>query len=381
MRLNIRSLCLMMTVLTHFILTGCKELEATVVYQLTLSENSVVFDMGGATKSIEVLPFPDNEPWEAVCEEPQDWFEFEQEQNSLKVTAQPNHSLETRSASLTLISPQSRFESYQISIWQESAQPVQFSTTAADHAFDSEGGDYIFTVTSNYDWSVLSSADWASVNVDKASGKVTVSAQPNESETANEAILTISAAEGGLEEIVQVQLTQGTRADNPYYKLMGQWEIVASKWYYSPNGSLNSLEYNPNQTDYYLIFDIEEGEYGKTLIMRDFLYPDTCLEVRYEDGGIVIPFGWTAHPSYAMFLYITLVGDRQFSYASLEVKGIPDEDYTSIKLDIPSVDGFNYVGFGLWTYNDNGDKIAVGSSYRPTMFPMSPIEFRKYTTL
>ena len=74
---------------------------------------------------------------------------------------------------------------------------------------------------------------------------------------------------------------------------------------------------------------------------------------------------------------VTLVGDRKFSYASLEVTGTPSSDYNSISLDLPSVDGFNYVGFGLWTYNDNGDKVAFGSRYMPTMFPMGPIVFKK----
>lgn len=376
MQLKIKSLCVMMTVLASLLLTGCKHIDATYSYQLTLSENSVVFDMGGASKSIDVLPFPESEPWEAVCEQPQDWFEFEVLPNSLIVTVQPNLSLETRSGSISLISPDSRFEPYLISIHQESAQPVQFSTTAADYAFDSEGGDYTFTVSSNYEWTVDCNASWLTVSMDRSTGHVTISALANESEEAQSAIATISTAEGGLEEIVQVQLTQGTRADNPYFKLIGKWEITSNTWYYSPNGSLNRLDYNPNQNDYYLIFDMEAGEYGKTLIMRDFLYPDTSLEIRYEDGHIVIPFGWSVY-SYTTFLYITLVGERQFSYASLEVEGTPSEDYSTIALDIPAVAGFNHVGFGLWTYNDNGDKVAVGSNYRPTMFPMSPIVFRK----
>lgn len=376
MRLNIKSLPLVVMGLLSFLLTGCKEDGPTIIYQLTLSEHSVVFDMGGASKQIDVLPYPENEPWEIVCEQSQDWFDFEKSEYSLKVTAQPNYSLDTRSASLKLVSPDSRFEPYEVSIRQEAAEPVKFSTTAADHTFDSEGGEYTFTVTSNYDWSVQSDSDWATVIIDEMSGRVTVSVEPNEGDTANTAILTISTAADGLEEVKQVLFTQGTMADNPYFKLIGKWVITAAKWYYSPNGSLNSLDYDPSQTEYYLIFDIEEGEYGKTLIMKNFLYPNTCMEVRYEDGCIIIPFGWTVH-SYSMFLYITLVSDRQFSYASLEVKGTPDESYNTIALDIPSVEGFNYVGFGLWTYDEDGNKIAVGSSMRPTMFPMSPIVFTK----
>lgn len=380
MQLNIKSLCYVMAAFCTFLLTGCKQIDATYSYQLTLSENSVVFDMGGGSKFIDVLPFPESEPWEAVCEQPQDWFDFEVLPNSLKVTALPNFSLEPRSASVSLLSPDTRFEPYLISIHQESAQPVQLSTTAEDHTFDSEGGSYTFTVSSNYDWKAESNAAWAAVETDYASGQVRISVQANESEAARSAIVTISTAEGGLEEIIQVQLVQGTRADNPYFKLIGKWEITSNTWYYSPNGSLNRLDYNPNQNDYYLIFDMEAGEYGKTLIMRNFLYPDTSLEIRYEDGDIVIPFGWSVY-AYTTFLYITLVGDRQFSYASLEVEGTPSEDYDAITLNIPEVAGFNHVGFGLWTYNDNGDKVAVGSNYRPTMFPMSPIVFRKQTEL
>lgn len=181
-------------------------------------------------------------------------------------------------------------------------------------------------------------------------------------------------------QVRDIVISQGTRAENPYFRLLGKWEITAAKWYYSPNGSLNSLDYNPSPADYYLIFDIEQGEYGKTYVMSDFLYPGTSLEIRYdkETGNIVIPFGWTVF-SYDTYLYITLVGTSKFSYASLEVDGVPSEDFSSIALELPAVDGFNYVGFGLWTYNDNGDKVALGSRYMPTLFPMGPIVFKKQT--
>ena len=81
--------------------------------------------------------------------------------------------------------------------------------------------------------------------------------------------------------------------------------------------------------------------------------------------------------SYDYFLYVTLVGTSSVSYASLEVDGEISDDRSSISLDLPAVDGFNYVGFGLWTYNDNGNKVAVGSRSYPTMFPMGPIVFKK----
>lgn len=359
-------------------LTSCNKSDPTVIYQLTLSEGSVVFDMDGGVKELDVVPFPENEPWEASYTETGSWFTFEVKEHALVVKAQPNYDTESRSGSIVLTSPQGYFEQYEVTVYQEAAQSLEFSTTAADHAFDSEGGEVTYTVSSNYDWTMEYDADWLTVFHYPALEQMVIECKPNESEESRSAILTMSAGLGAQEEIHEIVITQGTRAENPYFKLLGQWEITAAKWYYSPNGSLNNLDYAPNQTDYYLIFDMEQGEYGKTLIMKDFLYPDTELEIRYdkETGNIVIPFGWTVY-SYDVFLYITLVSSTKFSYASLEVDGIPSEDFTTISLDLPTVDGWNYIGFGLWTYNDSGSKVALGSRSRPTMFPMGPIAFMK----
>lgn len=378
MYLYLRPLLYVLAAFFTLLLTGCNKVDETVIYQLSLSETSAVFDMNGGASTISVNPFPENEVWDAEYVDVQDWFTFTKSGSDLNVHASSNHSTDPRSGRIRLFSPTDRFEPYEVSVLQEAAQPLSFSTTAADHAFDSEGGEFTFTVVSNYDWSVTSDSQWLSVDVDKEAGKVKVSACANASEESLSAVLTVSAAEGSLKKTVQYTVTQGTRAENPYFRLLGQWEITAAKWYYSPNGSLNNLDYNPNQEEYYLIFDLEEGEYGKTFIMKDFLYPGTSLEVRYdkESGNIVIPFGWTVL-SYDVFLYITLVGDASFSYASYEVEAVPSSDFSQMMLDLPSVSGFNHIGFGLWTYNDSGKKVAFGSRSRPTMFPMGPIVFRK----
>lgn len=362
------------------LMISCNEGDPTVIYQLTLSENSVVFDMEGATKELKITPFPESEIWEASCEAPQDWFSFTAGTDVLCITAQPNYSLESRQAAITLSSPEGRFKPYEVTVVQEAAYELDFSTSASDHDFDSEGGEYTFTVRSNYDWTVSSNASWLDVDADVSKGLVTLSAQPNQSDESLSAIVSISVAGGEQEKVVDFAFTQGTRKDNPYYKLLGQWEITATQWYYSPNGSLNTLTYAPSPTDHYLLFNLKEGKYGKSYIMSDFLYPGTSLEVRYdrESGKIIIPFGWTVY-SYDVYLYVTLVSSSRFSYASLEVDGVVSEDYASISLDLPEVDGWNYVGFGLWTYNDNGVKVAVGSSMHPTVFPMGTIIFKKHS--
>lgn len=380
MRLTLGSLCRIMAVVLLFVLEGCKASGPEIAYQLTLSESSVVFDRNGSQKSLQILPFPEEEPWDAAYADNEDWFTFEAASESLSVTVEPNHSTESRSGAIVLTSPDGHFEPYRVEVVQEGAEPLEFTTTAEDHEFDSEGGEICFTVTSNYDWTVGYDADWLTVVHEVSSDRMIVLCQPNESEEQRSAILTMYIGEGEQMQVRDIVISQGTRAENPYFQLLGKWEITAAKWYYSPNGSLNSLDYNPAPADYYLIFDIEQGEYGKTYVMKDFLYPGTSLEIRYdkETGNIVIPFGWTVF-SYDTYLYITLVGTSKFSYASLEVDGVPSEDFSSIALELPAVDGFNYVGFGLWTYNDNGDKIALGSRYMPTLFPMGPIVFKKQT--
>lgn len=380
MRLIGRSLCTIMIAVSFFVLSGCKALDTEFAYQLTLSESSIVFDMHGAEKSLSVAPFPEKEKWTAAYAEEEDWFTFEAVSDALLVVVEPNYSTESRSGAIILSSPENHFEPYRVEVVQEGAEPLEFTTTVKDHEFDSEGGEICFTVTSNYDWTVGYDADWLTVVHEVPSDRMIVLCQPNESEEQRSAILTMYIGEGEQMQVRDIVISQGTRAENPYFQLLGKWEITAAKWYYSPNGSLNSLDYNPSPADYYLIFDIEQGEYGKTYVMSDFLYPGTSLEIRYdkETGNIVIPFGWTVF-SYDTYLYITLVGTSKFSYASLEVDGVPSEDFSSIALELPAVDGFNYVGFGLWTYNDNGDKVALGSRYMPTLFPMGPIVFKKQT--
>lgn len=359
--------------------TACAEPEPIVIYGLTLSQTSVVFDAEGGECVVGVTPFPENENWKLDVAE-SDWVAVVAVDGGVKVTAERNISPEVRTASFSIVSPESKFAPYEITISQEAADVAEgFVTSAAEsYTFDSEGGEYRFTVLSESEWSVECESEWLTATADYEQGIVCLSAEPNQGEERLTASLTIRYTEDGAAQTLDIDIEQQTRAENPYYKLVGKWEITASKWFYSPNGSLNTLEYAPSASEYYLIFDIAEGEYGKTLVMKDFLYPGTRLGVRYdaETGGFVIPFGWTVL-SYDVFFYVTLVGDKQFAYAAVEVDVTPSEDGSMLTLALPTVSGFNWVGFGLWTYDDDGNKIALGSNYRPTMFPMGDISLVK----
>lgn len=360
-------------------LTGCDTNDVSDLGAVRLSSNSVVFDCFGGSKIIEVETYPLGVDWAVECPD-LTWATIETQEGKVVVTTQANASTSTRTSAFTIYNSNALFEPIEVEILQEAAPEESFSTSAPIddvYAIDSEGGTITFTVIASTEWDVECAAEWVAIECDKSSGRMTLTVERNETEQAKECFVSIIVGEGERTERHNFLLSQDIRANNPYYKLVGNWEITATKWFYSPNGSLNSLDYAPNPTDYYLIFAIEEGVYGQTLVMKDFLYPGTELEVRYDSqtGGFVIPFGWSVL-GYDVFLYVTVVSDRQFSYASVEVDVVPTEDGT-LALEMPTVAGFNHVGFGLWTYNDNGAKVAFGSSYRPTMFPMDEIVLRK----
>lgn len=382
MNFNFKTLRALFVAMSALVLGACSDPEPIVVYGLTLSQQGVVFDAEGGESLLEVAPFPDDEEWSVDAEQLPAWVGVEVVAEGVKVTAAANLTTDVRTAEFSLVSPKGKFEPYEVTVSQECAEDVVdgFATSAAEsYTFDSEGGEYRFTVLTAAAWSITCDAEWLTVTTDSKSSVVTLAAEPNEGEERLSTTLTINYTLGDEPQSVEIAVEQQTRAENPYLNLVGKWEITASKWFYSPNGSLNSLDYAPNASDYYLIFDIEEGEYGKTLWMKNFLYPLTSLEVRYDasTGGFVIPFGWTVY-SYNVFFYITLVGERQFSYAAAEVDVVPSEDGAMLIPDLPTVSGFNWVGFGLWTYDEEENKIALGSNYRPTMFPMGDITFRRY---
>ena len=358
------------------VIAGCEKPKPMHVYDVQLSTNSVAIGACGGDCRVEVIPYlPSNDSWSVERDGAEEWFSCSVDGNYIVVSIEANELSAVREGSFNVVSAKDSFEPRRILVLQEAADIVDLVVDAPDkHIFDSAASSYIFGVRSNAEWTIETDVEWMTVAAEPKSQRATIAVEANNNDSDRQAEVRIAAGD----KACTIAVTQTTHANNPYYRLIGQWEITASKWFYSPNGSLNSLDYTPNPSDYYLIFDLEETEYAKTLKMRDFLYPGTELEVRYDatTGGIVIPFGWTVL-SYDVFFYVTMLNSSQFSYASLEVEAVPNDESTVLTLDMPTVDGFNYVGFGLWTYDENGNKVAVGSNYRPTMFPMGDIQFIK----
>ncbi|MBQ8493463.1 MAG: BACON domain-containing protein [Alistipes sp.] len=378
---TLQLLCCTLLMLAPLALTGCSDNDKPlVVSSLSLSNKAVAFDATGGSATIEITPFPDTERWEIGSVGENEWFNYDIDGNNLTISVDENLTTTSRRAEVVITSPTQSFDNTTLTILQEGASVVELSCSAAqEHIFDSEGDTYTFNIASNYAWSVTVDKEWITIDEDTKGGRVSLIAEANTSYDERSATATITAGKGDNIESITVALRQGTHDDNPYFKLLGKWEITADKWFYTTNGSLNSVDGSPSAQDHYLIFDIVEGDYNENLYMRNFLYPGTSLQVRYNPTtkGFVIPFGWSVY-AYEVFLYITLVSNNSFSYAALEVAVEPSADYTLLTPKMPSVSGYNYVGFGLWAYNDNGGKEAFGSSMYPTVYPMGNIKFIKY---
>lgn len=371
---TLKRLCAIFVLLAT-LAVACSKPQTEYAHMLQLSTHGVGFSAEGGSSEIMVAPHPEDMVWTVDATKAAKWVACEIVDDAIRVTVEPNVTTAPRHTSFNIVSHESLFEAIEIVVSQESAVEAELIVDAPEeYLFDSAVSSYTFGVRSNSEWEISSDAEWLTTLAEPHAQRATITVEANDGQQQRSAEVVIAA--GDMSQTIVV--TQDTHANNPYYKLVGSWEITAAKWFYSTNGSLNSLDYAPSPADYYLIFDIDEGDYGKTLVMRDFLYPGTELEVRYDEttGGIVIPFGWTVL-SYDVFFYVTLVSTTQFSYASLEVEATPNDEVSTLTLDMPTVDGFSYVGFGLWTYDENGAKIAVGSNYRPTVFPTNDVKFVK----
>lgn len=359
-------------------LLGCDNAGSGYVASLTLSENSAVFGSSGGEKFITVRAFPEDIAWEVVSKNECDWFSYYENSEGVSVIAEPNYSSEVRKGSIELISPSGEFKAYTLAVVQEAAAELVFSTSAPSSLlFDSEGEVLSFATYSSLPLEISGTPEWIVADYDEVEKSLTLTALQNVGSERRRGEIVLSSGAGNQSRRIVIAVEQMTRAENSYLNLVGKWEIRADKWYYTTNGSLNELTYAPSPSDYCLIFDIEQGEYGKSLVMKNFLYPGTSLEVRYDkvSGGFIVPFGWTVL-SYDVFFYITIISGKQFSYASYEVPVVPT-DNGALKFEMPTVGGSSYVGFGLWTYNDNGDKVAFGYSSHPTMYPMGKITMVK----
>ncbi|MCD8295575.1 MAG: hypothetical protein LUE27_10095 [Clostridia bacterium] len=343
--------------------------EETRVAELAVSRYSLAFPVGGGITSVTVSSA---NSWTATTDA--SWLTLAQgttdENNfaTLTVTAEANY--ETASVRESEIIIASAVSETVVSVLQEPMSDdfdLYYDSAACN--LDSEGGAFIVRVSGPSDWTAaLSEAvDGWEMTTDTDAGTVTVTASANY-DSAKGATLTVSSETGESGEIV---LTQGSHADNAYFKYIGNWNVYADKWYY------NSEYYDAGTYD---SCSITEYSYPACqLDLNDFSLTGAQLgEFEYdpETGTIAFPMGYVCGyvfmSGYYWYIYIVCINLDDSSFqAGNDIIGTLSSDGQSIELS-GFTEGYTtlgYVGYNTYYY--------YFSLMTTATYPIYPITFTR----
>lgn len=317
-------------------ITACDDDDST---QLALSSPNAVFSVEGGK---EVLGVFSSTFWKAESQAP-DWCKVKTDATTLTITATPNIATDIRTTTITVTSEGSNA---MIKVFQEPADTTTLSVIVPDHyTFDSEGGNLTATVITNRDWMVSTNQEWCTAVSNPSARTFTISVPPNKGETERSSTVTVMA---GPEENRSVQtfiLTQDIRANNPYYAIVGSWNLYSDEWYYDGNTTGAGTHYSCS---------IEALVYNETLNIKDFIIEGTSLEITYnkEVTSVNIPIGWLIGNKGSVYYYLCAVNIPERKFSTGEIKGILSEDLKTIRItELPEgYDGLGIIGYTNMQY-------------------------------
>lgn len=245
---------------------------------IVLSRSSVAFATEGGSTTIAVASPSE---WVATC--PDAWVTLNPEKEYLTISVNSNAGDDVRDAKITITSSASQKE---VEVHQAfSSESTLLSISAPETIlFDSEGEDFTFMVTTNGEWEVTSDVDWLDIDTDQGGNSVKITAAPNTTDH-RAGTLTVTSTKSGESKTAQVALTQQSKAENPYYKLLGSYGLHAQDW--SIGGS--SVGIGGTGT----FCTIEQKEYRKSYNIKDLFINGTVIEATFdkETGNIDIRVG------------------------------------------------------------------------------------------
>lgn len=247
---------------------GCDDKNSEEVMDvIVLSRSSVAFAETGGTTTVSVASPSD---WRVSC--PDGWVTLTQEKNLLTIAVNDNTTDELRTSKITV---ETAADKQEIAVRQAfSQQTVLLSTTASEEiSLDSEGESALFTVVTNGEWNVTSSADWVSVTCDPVTGTVRVEA-PRNTDAHRTATLTLRSTRGSASKSCEVTVSQISREENTYYQMLGYYGLHAQNWYYA------SQPIGVSGTGTFCT--IEEKEYRKSFYIKDLFIKGTVIEAAYD---------------------------------------------------------------------------------------------------
>lgn len=234
---------------------------------IALSRNRVAFAMEGGTTAVSVAT---PSPWEASC--PDGWVTLTPADGLLTISAAGNLSDGVREATITV---RTASDEREITVHQAyTSDKVLLSTTASDEiSFDSEGETFFFSVVTNGKWDASCDAEWVNVASDPATNTVRIEA-PRNPEAHRTAKIVIRSVKGDVSEQCEVAVSQISRDENPYYRMLGYYGLHAENWFFGrdPIGVSGTGTF----------CTIEEKEYRKTFNIKNLFLNDAVVEAKYD---------------------------------------------------------------------------------------------------
>lgn len=285
---------LVLLALPLLVLSACSETtKEEIADVLIISQDNVAFPMEGGTATISVA-CPSQ--WHSSVSDPS-WITATDGDGIVTITVTANETGDSRKASVILESATTKKEIMVSQSWSGAVLSLKINGPE-NMELDSEGDSFKFSVETNAEWKVESSAAWLTTSSEENLVSVTAAAN---SEAHRDAAVTITATVGGKSEIKEINVSQISREENPYFQMLGSYGLYAERWYYGGN-AINV----PGIGSY---CTIEQKEYGKTFTIKNLFVEGTEYEASYdkETKRMVLTLG-------SLCLTRTLVQSQQTYY-------------------------------------------------------------------
>ena len=285
---------LVMFAIPLLVLSACGETtKEEIADVLLISQDNVAFPKEGGTATISVA-CPSQ--WHSIVSDGT-WITATDGEGKVTITVTANETGDSRKTSVTLESATDRKEIKVSQSWSGAVLTLKVNGPE-NVELDSEGDSFKFSVETNAEWKVESSAAWLTTSSEENLVSVTAAAN---SEAHRDAAVTITATVGGKSEIKEIKVSQISREENPYFQMLGSYGLYAERWYYGGN-AINV----PGIGSY---CTIEQKEYGKTFTIKNLFVEGTEYEASYdkETKRMVLTLG-------SLCLTKTLVQSQQTYY-------------------------------------------------------------------
>ena len=258
---------LAMLALPLLALSACsEETKEEVADVLIISKDKVAFPKEGGVATISVA-CPSE--WHSSVSD-QSWIKTTDDKDKVTITVTANETGDSRRSSVTLESATERKEILISQSWSGAVLSLKINGPESIE-LDSEGDSFKFTVETNAEWKVESSASWLTASMDGSLVSVTATAN---GEAHRDATVTVTATVGDKSESKEIKIAQISREENPYFQMLGNYGLYAERWYYGGN-AVNV----PGIGSY---CTIEQKEYGKSFTIKNLFVDGTEYEASYD---------------------------------------------------------------------------------------------------